>query len=118
MRVQDLLYCAEICSNFIYRFLSQVKEQAALAWLFIVDRRIEAPEAFQRIQTHRVKLALLTQQELFIAELAEGEWRCHQITIILQNPSSVWIILINVEKCFEPQMESWKSKRRNDSRML
>lgn len=49
----------------------QVKAQAALAWLFIIDRRIEAPERFHAIQTHRVTLAVLTQQALFVEELAE-----------------------------------------------
>ena len=51
----------------------QVKAQASLAWAFIVERRIEALEVFQAIQTHRVILALLTQQALFIEELAEGD---------------------------------------------
>ena len=56
-----------------FLLLMQVKNQAALAWVFIVDRRIEAPDVFDAIQTYRVKLALLTQQELFVSELAEGK---------------------------------------------
>ncbi|GAX82549.1 hypothetical protein CEUSTIGMA_g9975.t1 [Chlamydomonas eustigma] len=53
------------------RVMAEVKKQASMVWPFVMDRKIESPERFQAVQTYRVKLALLTQQETFVQELAE-----------------------------------------------
>lgn len=53
------------------KLLKEVKDEADKVWEFIVDRRIESPEGFNAIQTYRCTLALLTQQQMFIDELAE-----------------------------------------------
>lgn len=52
---------------------TQVNANAEAAWAFIVDRRIEAPEKFQAIQTYRATMGLLSDQAAFIKEMSQGE---------------------------------------------
>lgn len=56
-------------------FLSQVQDQADGAWSYIVERRIEAPNKFAAVQTHRQVIELLAQQKQFVRELNEGGYR-------------------------------------------
>eukprot|EP00798_Chlamydomonas_sp_ICE-L_P021082 gene21082-27965_t len=47
----------------------ELDEQADLAWHYITDREIEAPDRFQAIQTHRAAMAILRQQQAFVTQL-------------------------------------------------
>eukprot|EP00798_Chlamydomonas_sp_ICE-L_P030883 gene30883-35931_t len=58
------------------RLREELDSQADMAWHYIIDREIEAPEReieaperFQAIQTHRTALAVLHQQQAFVAQL-------------------------------------------------
>ncbi|KAG1664314.1 hypothetical protein FOA52_005712 [Chlamydomonas sp. UWO 241] len=51
---------------------SELDQQAELAWRFIIDREIEAPDQFQAIQTHRAAMAVLRQQVGFVTQLFDA----------------------------------------------
>ncbi|MEW5302841.1 MAG: hypothetical protein WDW36_005584 [Sanguina aurantia] len=69
--------------------LEEVTSQAEAVWGFIIERRIEAPEKFQAIQTHRAAIALLSQQVKFVGEMGEGgmieEKECCAMKEIIQQ---------------------------------
>ncbi|KAL6751703.1 hypothetical protein V8C86DRAFT_3141915 [Haematococcus lacustris] len=52
--------------------LQEVERNAEGAWAYIVDRRIEAPEKFQAIQTYRATVQVLSQQLAFVHEMSHG----------------------------------------------
>ena len=64
----------DLASSFPHAASSlQIQGSAESAWDFVVDKRIEAPETFQAIQTYRATVTLLTQQRAFVKEMNSGE---------------------------------------------
>lgn len=50
---------------------AEIREQARLVWIFIMDREVESPERFEAIQTFRAKRAVLQSQVAFVDDLFE-----------------------------------------------
>ncbi len=72
-RLRAYRMCCVHTAPCLLLFRLQVQDQADGAWSYIVERRIEAPNKFAAVQTHRQVIELLAQQKQFVRELNEGE---------------------------------------------
>ena len=63
----------------------QINASAESAWDFVIEKRIEAPETFQAIQTYRAMVTLLTQQRTFVKEMNSG------VCPLPPKPCTLWL---------------------------
>ncbi|KAG2448639.1 hypothetical protein HYH02_006526 [Chlamydomonas schloesseri] len=69
--------------------LEEVQHEADGAWAYIIERRIEAPNKFGAVQTHRAIIELLTQQQTFVRDMNAGgmidESECRKIVEVVER---------------------------------